>query len=214
MKRNIIIQKIKNRIQEAKKGQIFILTDFLDLASYDAVKKALSRLAKSGEIIRIRRGIYKSPNYNEFLELEVPVSPDDLAKAIARNYNWTIGPKGDAALNILGLSTQVPSVYSYITDGPYKEIEYEGVTIVFKKRSNRNISGHSYKTILIIEAIRTLGKDNINDKVRYLIAKRCNQEDLRLLNEDGKKSDRWIYEEIKKILDFEEYDYAGLSKTF
>lgn len=214
MERTIIIQKIKDKIQNAKKGHIFILTDFLDLAKYDAVKKALSRLAKTGEIIRIRRGVYKSPNYNEFLQLEVPASPDDLARAIARNHNWTIGPKGDAALNILGLSTQVPSVYNYITDGPYKEIEYEGIIIIFRKRSNRNISGHSYKTILIIEAIRTLGQENINDKARKLIAKKCNEEDLKLLNEDGIKSNRWIYEEIKKILDIEGYDYARVSKTF
>jgi len=214
VERTIIIQKIKDKIQNAKKGHIFILTDFLDLAKYDAVKKALSRLAKTGEIIRIRRGVYKSPNYNEFLQLEVPASPDDLARAIARNHNWTIGPKGDAALNILGLSTQVPSVYNYITDGPYKEIEYEGIIIIFRKRSNRNISGHSYKTILIIEAIRTLGQENINDKARKLIAKKCNEEDLKLLNEDGIKSNRWIYEEIKKILDIEGYDYARVSKTF
>ena len=124
MERNITIHKIKGRIQRSKKGQLFILTDFLDLASYDAVKKALSRLAKSGELLRVRRGIYKKPNFNEFLRAEVPASPDELARAIARDQNWTIGPKGDAALNILGLSTQVPAVYSYISDGPYKKIEY------------------------------------------------------------------------------------------
>lgn len=67
MERNIIMHKIVDRIQTAPKGQIFILTDFIDLANYDVEKKALSRLAKSGEILRIRRGIYKTPNYNEFL---------------------------------------------------------------------------------------------------------------------------------------------------
>ena len=67
----------------------------------------------------------------------MPASPDELARAIARDQNWTIGPKGDAALNILGLSTQVPAIYSYITDGPYRKIEYEGITIQFSKRSNK-----------------------------------------------------------------------------
>lgn len=213
MERNITINKIKDRIKAAKKGHIFILTDFIDLASYDAVKKALSRLTKSGEILRIRRGFYKTHNYNEFLQEEVPVSPDELAIAIARDQNWTIGPKGDAALNILGLSTQVPAIYSYITDGPSKKIEYEGTTILFNKRSNKNISGNSYKTILIIEAIRSLGQDTLNDEVRHLIARKCSDEDMKLLNRDGKKSDRWIYEEIKKILDIAGYNYVELSET-
>lgn len=214
MERNITMNKIVDRIQTAPKGQIFILTDFIDLASYDAVKKALSRLAKSGEILRIRRGIYKTLNYNEFLQAEVPVSPDELARAIARDQNWTIGPKGDAALNILGLSTQVPAIYSYITDGPSKKIEYEGITILFSKRSNKNITGNSYKTILIIEAIRSLGQDNMNDELRNIIARKCSEEDMRLLNRDGKKSIRWIYEEIKKILDIAGYNYVELSETF
>ena len=202
------MHKIVDRIEDARKGEIFILTDFIDLASYDAVKKALSRLAKSGQVIRIHRGIYKTPHFNKFLQEDVPASPDELARAMARDQNWTIGPKGDAALNILGLSTQIPSIYGYITDGPYKKIEYNGVTIQFSKRSNKNISGNSYKTILIIEAIRTLAKDRINDEVRNIIAKKCTFEDLEILNKDGKKSSRWIYEEIKKILDIGGCNYA------
>jgi hypothetical protein len=184
------------------------------LASYDSVKKALSRLAMSGEIIRIYRGIYKKSNFNDFLKCEVPVSPNTLAKVIARYNNWTIGPKGDAALNILGLSTQVPAVYCYIFDGPYKKIEDGGITIVFTKRSNKDISGYSYKTILIIEAIRTLGPEYVNDQIRHHIAKKCNQEDLQFLNYDGKRSSRWIYQEIKKILEIGGCDYVGVGETF
>lgn len=142
------------------------------------------------------------------------MSPDELARAIARDQNWTIGPKGDAALNILGFSTQVPAIYSYITDGPSKKIEYEGITILFNKRSNKNITGNSYKTILIIEAIRSLGQNNMNDEIRNIIARKCSEEDVRLLNRDGKKSIRWIYEEIKKILDIVGYNYVELSETF
>ncbi len=141
----ITINKIRERVKEAEKGTIFTLTDFLDLANFDAAKKALSRMGKSGELIRILRGIYKSPNYNEFLKSEIPASPDQIARAIAKEQNWTIGPKGDAALNILGLTTQVPAVYEYIFDGPYKKIEYDGIKIQFMKSSNKNISGKTYK---------------------------------------------------------------------
>lgn len=38
-------------------------------------------------------------------------------KAIARKYNWTIAPSGNTALNLLGLSTQVPSKWKYVSYG-------------------------------------------------------------------------------------------------
>jgi hypothetical protein len=214
MERNLIKNKVKSRIINLNKEDVFVITDFLDLGNYDAVKNVLSKLAKEKVIVRVMRGMYKKPNYNEFLMYEVPASPDSVARALARANNWTIGPKGDAALNILGISTQVPAVYHYISDGPYKKIEYGNIQIVFEKRTNKEISGYSYKTILIIEAIRTLGSENMDDSIRKKILSKCSYEDLILLNNDGKKSRRWIYEEIKKILDMGEFDYVGTSETF
>ena len=60
MERNIVIYKIKNRIAVAEKGSIFIISDFLDLASYDAVRKALSRLAKDKHLSRVWEGSTKN----------------------------------------------------------------------------------------------------------------------------------------------------------
>ena len=127
--------------------------------------------------------------------------------------NWTIGSKGDVALNILGISTQVPAVYHYISDGPYKKVEYGNILIVFEKRTNRALSGYSYKMILIIEAIKTLGPDHMDDVIRKKILSKCSKRDLIELNHDGKNSRRWIYEEIKKILEMGEYNYVGISET-
>lgn len=213
MERNLIKNKIKSRINDFYKGNVFIITDFLDVGNYDAVKNVLSKLSKEKFIIRVMRGIYKKPNYNEFLQYEIPASPDTVARALARMNNWTIGPKGDVALNILGISTQVPAVYHYISDGPYKKVEYGNVLIVFEKRTNKDLSGYSYKTILIIEAIKTLGPDHMDDVIRKKILSKCSENDLILLNNDGKKSRRWVYEEIKKILDMGEYNYVGISET-
>lgn len=213
MERNIIINEVKNKLLNSKNGEVFIISDFLDIGNYDAIRKVLSRLVKEGCLIRILRGMYKKPNYNNFIQREIPASPDEVAKALARANNWTIGPKGDAALNILGLSTQVPAVYHYISDGPNKNVNYEGITIAFKKRSNKEISGYSYKTILIIEAIKTLGPLGMNDEIRQAIAKKCDISDFKLLNEDGRNSRRWIYEEIKKITKLGGLSNAEISKT-
>jgi len=208
MKRNIVIVKIKKRIAKADNGSVFIIADFLNLAGYDAVRKALSRLTIENVLIRVMRGMYKKPNYNEFIHDEVPASPDAIARAIARNNNWTIGPKDDVALNILGLTTQVPNVYKYISNGSNMEVDYLGTKIVFSKRSNKDVSGYSYKTILIIEALRTLGSERIDDNIRIKIAQKCTKSDFELLNKEGIRSRKWIYEEIKKIMILGGYKYA------
>ena len=67
MERKLIKNKIKSRIIDSDKGSVFIITDFLDIGNYDAVKNVLSKLTKEKFLIRVMRGIYKKPDYSEFL---------------------------------------------------------------------------------------------------------------------------------------------------
>jgi predicted transcriptional regulator of viral defense system len=117
VERTIYLTKIEIKIKESNNGETFVCSDFSDIADNQAIRKALSRLEKEGTIRRILHGIYEYPEYNEFLGEYVAPSPDKVAHALARNYGWTIVPCGDTALNLLGLSTQVPAVWSYVSDG-------------------------------------------------------------------------------------------------
>lgn len=200
MKRNIVIDRIKDRITTLEKGTVLTISDFLDIANYDAAKNALSKLEKEGTLKRELRGIYKTPNYNKVLRIEVPANPDEIARAIAKNNKWTIIPKGDSALNKLGLSTQVPAVYEYVSDGPSKEYEYGKFKLKMHKRSNKYIGGVTSKSGIVIEAIKTIGQKNMNDDYRKKIAGRLSNEDMAILLEDGRVTARWINEEIIKIL--------------
>ena len=85
-------------------------------------------------------GIYEKPRYSTLLEDFLPTDPEKVAYAIARNYHWTISPSGDIALNKLGLSTQVPTVWSYISDGPYREFAWDNIRLKYKHKTNREIS--------------------------------------------------------------------------
>lgn len=95
----------------------------------------------------------------------IPANPERVAYAIARSFRWTIAPCGDVALNKLGLSTQVPVVWSYISDGPYRKFSWKNITLSFKHRANREISFMSETTTLVIEALKTLGKDRVDDGI-------------------------------------------------
>ena len=111
MARTNYLEQILSQIKAMPKGDAFIISDFSDIADESTIRKALSRLKDDGKIHRIIRGIYNCPEYNDFLDEYIQPKPDKVAYALARNYGWTIVPCGDTALNMLGLSTQVPSVW-------------------------------------------------------------------------------------------------------
>jgi len=199
MKRMNYLEKIKNRIVSLNVGEVFILSDFLDIADNQTIRKAITRLESKGIIRRIMRGIYEKPEYNEFLDEYVAPSTNKIAHAIARNYGWTIVPCGDTALNLLGLSTQVPSLWLYVSDGTYKEYQYNNTIIKFKKTTNKEISKLSYKTALVIQALKALGKDNIAEIMLNKLESGLTIEEKKDMIVEAKSATSWIYEYIKKI---------------
>lgn len=192
-------RKIEYAVESADGGTVFVITDFTSMASYDCVKKVLQRLAEEGKLCRVMRGVYEKPQYNEFLGEYVAPSPDKVARAIARNFGWTIVPCGDTALNMLGLSTQVPSVWMYVSDGPYKEYVFGGTAIKFKHSANRDISKYSYKTALIIQAMKALGKGNVTDSVIKVLRSKLTEGEKKVMLSEANTATAWVYESIKKI---------------
>ena len=141
---------------------------------------------------------YKA-EYNEFLQEYVVPNPDKVAHALARNFGWTIVPCGDTALNILGLSTQVPATWSYVSDGTYKEYTYDNTTIKFKRTTNKEISKLSYKTALVVQALKALGKDNIDDAIINKLKNDLTDVEKSTALLEAKTATSWIYEYIKQI---------------
>lgn len=187
------------RIEELGAGDVFIISDFSDIADTTAVRKVLSRLEEDGKIRRIMRGVYDRPEYNDFLGEYVEPVPDKVAHALARNFGWTIVPCGDTALNMLGLSTQVPAVWLYVSDGNYKEYTYNNTTIQFKRTTNKEISKISYKTALVIQALKALGKDKITDEMIKKIKAATSKEERSAMFSEAKYATSWIYDIIKDI---------------
>ncbi len=195
----MISEDIKTEISQYSEGQLFCITDFVNYASYDTVKKTLQRIEKSGEIIRIIDGIYLKPKYSKLLKKAVPASIPDVANMIAKKFAWTIVPSGDTALNVLHLSTQVPACYEYLSDGPYRDYEIYGMKLNFKHTSSRTISKISEKSSLVIQYFKKLGKENITDEILITLRNSLSDEEKTLLLSECKLAPAWIYEYIKKI---------------
>ena len=193
------IQEIRERVLTADDGSIFTTSDFADIADTNTVRSALYRLVQDGVLRRILKGVYEKPEYSEMLKEYVAADPEAVAKALARSYHWTIAPCGNTALNMLGLSTQVTAVWSYISDGPYKTYEWNSTKLEFKHRTNKEITGLSYMTALVIQALKTLGKTNVTAKTIKTLSSRLSEEDKAAMLREAAESTDWVYTTIRQI---------------
>ena len=192
-------KQIQERINGADDGTIFVNSDFVDIADSETIRRNLNRLTQIGMLRRILKGVYEKPKYSKLLDEYVAADPDAVAKALARSYHWTIVPCGNTALNLLGLSTQVTAVWSYISDGPYKTYEWNSTKLEFKHRTNRQISFMSESTTLVVEAIKTLGKERIDEGVINNLKNRVPEDKRKQLLEEATGVSEWIYEVIRKV---------------
>ena len=199
MERPTILSEIKKEIQNARIGTVFVPIDFVLITDKKTASVSLSRLEKEKIVLKIMRGIYYKAEYNDFLDEYVAPEADAVAHALSRNYGWTIVPCGDTALNLLGLSTQIPAAWVYVSDGPYKEYTYNQTTIKFKRTTNKEISKLSYKTALVVQALKALGNDNINDSVIIKLKNTLTEEEKKMMLIEAKAVTSWIFEYIKII---------------
>ena len=190
---------VEKRILELTNGSVFSAYDFIDITTSENFWQIAHRLENKGKIRRILPGIYDKPRFSEVLQEEVGPDINGVAEAIARKNNWKIAPDGNTALNLLGLSTQVPAKWSYITSGPSNSYQIGNITITFSHRADKVLSGMSYKTILVIQSLNALGKENITDGIIGQFAKKMSPDDKKRLLAETKATTSWIYEEIKKI---------------
>lgn len=196
---NGIYTEIKKRIELAEPGTVFLTSDFTDIATTTTVRKCLGRQVEEKNIRRIIDGVYEKPVYSNLLKEYISANPERVAYAIARSFHWTIAPCGDVALNKLGLSTQVPVAWSYISDGPYRKFSWENVTLSFKHRANREISFMAETTTLVIEALKTLGKDRVDDGIILSLRNRLPEVEKKKMLEEATGVSEWIYTIIRKV---------------
>ena len=192
-------RQIQERIGAAADGTVFIGSDFADIADTETIRRNLNRLTQAGTLRRVLRGVYEKPEYSEMLKEYVAADPEAVAKALARNYRWTIAPCGNTALNLLGLSTQVTAVWSYISDGPYKTYSWNNTKLEFKHRTNKEITGLSYMTILVIQALKTLGRENVTSKTVRILQSRLSDDDKNTMLQEAAASTDWVYDTIRQI---------------
>ena len=184
-------QKIKYYIKKHGDGWVFTSKDLVDFGSEDAVHVALHRLNEKGEIERVSHGIYYSPKVNELLG-KMPPDIRSVAKAIADKYKIRIQPSGAYAANLLGLSEQVPAKVVYLTDGEEKKIKIGKMELIFKKTTPKNMAMAGKISGLVVQALKYLGQEHIDEKKINIIKQKLNDADKKILQTDARLAPVWI----------------------
>jgi len=194
-----IDKQINKKISKARRGSLFFSDNFVSFGTAEAIRQALSRLVKSGELERVATGIYVRPMIDPVIGKVLP-GIEEIAKAIARRDRARIVPTGLYALNRLGLSTQVPMNVVYLTDGTSRKIKIGKTTITFKKTTPRNVAAVGEISRLVIQALRTIGKENVTDDEIVQICEMLKKEKPTRLEHDIRLAPEWIREIMKTVL--------------
>lgn len=200
MNKDSIPEKIKQRILDKGQGTLHFISDFYDLGNDRVVRQALIRLEKRGILERVKRGMYLLPRVDIEIGILHP-SLDQIAHAIADRDNAQILPTGVQALNMLGLSTQVPMNAVYVTTGSPRKVKVGKRNITFIRVAPKYFVYQAKISPLIVFALREIGETNITEYITKQLIKVLEESDeLELLRDDLKKFPAWIRKVVINIL--------------
>ena len=180
-----INSQIETKVKRAKPGQIFLPSDFKDLGTSTAIRKALSRLAEQNVLVRMGQGIYATPIHDKVFGDVLP-SMEEIAVTLAKKDHVKIMPTGQYALNKIGLSTQVPMKMVYLTNGTKKNISLGKSSIVFQPTTTKKLAMIGTITSLLFLGLEELDLDNLSESDINKIINLLKKEDEKKLKHDLK----------------------------
>ena len=139
----------------------------LHLGGRAAVDQALSRLARSGRLMRICQGVYMRPLETRF-GLRAPRVGKALA-ALSTLWGETIVPCGGAAANRLGLTTQTPVRAVYLTSGPNRKLHFGPSVVELRHAPRWQLAAPHRKAGDVIRALAWLGPEEIEDGLEAVL---------------------------------------------
>lgn len=191
-----IEDKLFARVRARGRGWAFSARDFVTLGRVDT---ALTRLCDSGKIRRVIRGIYDYPPYSELLKCQLSPDIHEVARAIARKFAWEIEPDGATALNLLGLSTQVPATAVYRTNGPSRRYQVEKQTLQFLHTSMKDIGFQHQETAILVQAIKATGQHAVTGEAIIAMRKWLPAAKRDTVLKDARQVTGWVYDALREI---------------
>ena len=190
---------IKKQILSNQQGWVFCAHDLthndVNRGTLDVV---LHRLAKQGMIRRLGYGLYDIPRKSSLLG---DLSPDinDVISAYSKRMGQMFVLDPLNAANALGLTTQIPSQLTYLTDGKSHNLDVCGISIRLTHASPKVISGADSPVGIFIQALRYFGAKGAPDQIIDRIARKLSHDDLFSLRHIKNKVLRNLIPQLDRI---------------
>lgn len=145
-----------DRIRADAPRKVWTPSDFVDLASRDAIDKALQRLTKAETLRRIDRGLYDQPGFNKLTQKPNPPDPRSVIDAVGRRDQTRMLVDGMTAANDLGLTDAVPAKIVVHTDARRRAIKLGNVTITFRPTAASKLFWAGRPAMRVVQALHWL----------------------------------------------------------
>lgn len=166
---------VLKRIRADAPRKVWTPSDFIDLASRDAVDKALQRLTKVRTLRRIDRGLYDQPGFNKLTQKPNPPDPRSVIDAVGRRDQTRMLVDGMTAANDLGLTDAVPAKIVVHTDARRRAIKLGNVTITFRPTAASKLFWAGRPAMRVVQALHwlrdLLAREGESDQVKRKLAK-------------------------------------------
>ncbi len=191
-----ITARISKRVRAGGRGTVWTPSDFLDLGTRAAVDQGLRRLVGEGVIRRLARGVYDYPKVSSRLGPLTP-TPDAVARAVTRGSRIEV--TGERAVNAVGLSNDVPARARYYTDGPSRSIQIGRQKIEIQHTHARNLEAAGTHAGLAFQAMRHLGRENVDEKVVRRLRRFLEPNERQRLKRATRHAPEWMRRAADKI---------------
>lgn len=152
-----LAESIMKTALELAEGTPLLAKELLHLGSRAAIDQALSRLHRSGRLLRVERGVYVRP-----VETRFGVRPPSVSKvveALAVSKGESIAPQGAASANALGMTTQVPVRTVYLTSGRSRRLMLGAQEVELRHAPSWQLALPHRLAGQVIRALAWLGPD-------------------------------------------------------
>ena len=169
----------------------------LHLGTRASVDQALSRLARSGKLMRICQGIYMQPVETRFGRCAPSIGK--AIQALATLWGEIIAPSGGAAAHALGLTTQVPIRSVYLTSGPDRRLRFGNLEVELRHAPRWQLTAPHRKAGDVIRALAWIGPDEIQDVLQAVLPS-LSREDIDELAAARAIMPHWMAEPVSALV--------------
>lgn len=183
-------ERVRNKVQRLPRGEPIALATFQTCGTSTSVRQAVSRLTRSGELVRVAQGVYARPKPLRRLKNPALPTPEAIAKVIAQRNHERLAPHGADLARHLGLSTHMTMQSAFYTTGRTRKVPLRRGTVALQHAPSYLIAQQHTPEGQALLALNYLGPRHVTDEVLQRLRERIPSEAFGRL--DKGKLPHWL----------------------